>query len=280
MLRRIRRVGMGEVRDVNIGRICCALTVLMAAPALADPALDALVSAYPDHLVSHDGTSLLWRDGTRTPVSDGRTSPKSFDELLDDPSILDQFAIPYRLGPQSKSPAENEDPGRIRNEAFFRKMYGDCRNGEVAPRLVPVNWLPERGGGTVLATSVNGVADKLEAVSRDLARLPRHMTKYLVPSAGTYNCRPIAATKRLSVHAYGAAIDVNARFGDYWLWAKVKQGTFAWSNRIPYQVVEILERHGFIWGGKWYHYDTFHFEYRPELIALARQGWPRSDKPQ
>jgi hypothetical protein len=41
------------------------------------------------------------------------------------------------------------------------------------------------------------------------------------------------------------------------------------------EIVEIFERHGFIWGGKWYHFDTFHFEYRPEIIALAKQGWPR-----
>ena len=32
------------------------------------------------------------------------------------------------------------------------------------------------------------------------------------------------------------------------------------------KIVEIFERHGFIWGGKWYHYDTMHFEYRPELL--------------
>jgi hypothetical protein len=28
----------------------------------------------------------------------------------------------------------------------------------------------------------------------------------------------------------------------------------------------VFEKHGFIWGGKWYHYDTMHFEYRPELL--------------
>ncbi|MDD5211432.1 MAG: M15 family metallopeptidase, partial [Sulfuricurvum sp.] len=26
-------------------------------------------------------------------------------------------------------------------------------------------------------------------------------------------------------------------------------------------------KYGFIWGGRWYHYDTMHFEYRPELLA-------------
>jgi D-alanyl-D-alanine carboxypeptidase len=28
--------------------------------------------------------------------------------------------------------------------------------------------------------------------------------------------------------------------------------------------------YGFIWGGKWYHYDTMHFEYRPELMGFRR----------
>jgi hypothetical protein len=100
------------------------------------------------------------------------------------------------------------------------------------------------------------------------------MTSYLVPSAGTYLCRPIAATDRISVHAYGAAIDINVQFSDYWLWAKAKDGNFAWRNRIPGQIAEIFERHGFIWGAKWHHFDTMHFEYRPEIIALAKKGWP------
>ena len=51
-----------------------------------------------------------------------------------------------------------------------------------------------------------------------------------------------------------------------------KGGKLAWKNRIPLAIVEVFERHGFIWGGKWYHFDSFHFEYRPEMIALAKQG--------
>jgi len=27
---------------------------------------------------------------------------------------------------------------------------------------------------------------------------------------------------------------------------------------MPQEIVDIFERHGFIWGGKWYHYDTMH----------------------
>jgi len=33
------------------------------------------------------------------------------------------------------------------------------------------------------------------------------------------------------------------------------------------EIIDIFERRGFIWGGKWSHYDTMHFEYRPELLT-------------
>jgi len=40
----------------------------------------------------------------------------------------------------------------------------------------------------------------------------------------------------------------------------------SYKNKIPQGIIDIFEKHGFIWGGKWYHYDTMHFEYRPELL--------------
>jgi hypothetical protein len=43
-------------------------------------------------------------------------------------------------------------------------------------------------------------------------------------------------------------------------------GKGGYRNRFPYEIVAIFERHGFIWGGKWGHFDTMHFEYRPELL--------------
>ena len=246
----------------------------LAIPAAADPAIDTLIASYPDFLASTDGKDLIWKDGTRMAVSDGKTG-KSFEQLLNEPDIKDQFAFPYPLGIKLKHPAVNEDPGRIRYEPLFLKMYGNCRKGEVARHLKSVNWLPSRGGGRIRATTVNGVADRLAAVSRDLEKLPAKLTRFIVPTSGTYNCRVIAGTRRLSVHAFGAAIDLNARFGNYWRWSKPNGGDIRWKNRLPLAIVEVFERHGFIWGGKWYHYDTLHFEYRPELIALAKKGWPR-----
>ena len=247
-------------------RIAVALLIL-AIPAQADPALDALVAAYPDHLSGHDNDTLIFRNGRRMPVSDG-AAHKSFEQLLDRPSIRDQFALPYPVGTALRPPARNEDPGRFRNEAFFSAMYGDCRKGGVTPHLRRVAWLPRHGGGSVLVTERNGVADRIAAISRELDARPE-LARYAAASAGTYSCRSIARTRRLSFHGYGAAIDLNLRFSDYWLW-KPETKSPVWRNRIPAAIVEIFERHGFIWGGKWYHYDTMHFEYRPELIAAAK----------
>ena len=36
---------------------------------------------------------------------------------------------------------------------------------------------------------------------------------------------------------------------------------------MPQNLIDIFEKHGFIWGGRWYHYDTMHFEYRPEVLS-------------
>ncbi|MBI3436502.1 MAG: M15 family metallopeptidase [Proteobacteria bacterium] len=201
------------------------------------------------------------------PASDA-DGAKSFAALLQRPSIADQFAIPYPLGRAPSPPGTNEDPGRIRNENFFIKMYGDCRRGAVAPALVSTRWV---AGTTLSATRINGVAGRLAAVARALEALPGDLAKFLAPPAGAYHCRAIAGTGRLSAHAFGAAIDVNARYGDYWRWSMAAGAAPAWKNRVPAQIVEMFERHGFIWGGRWYHYDTFHFEYRPELVALAKR---------
>ncbi|HYZ42649.1 MAG TPA: M15 family metallopeptidase [Stellaceae bacterium] len=232
------------------------LTVLLVAgfggPATADEALDALVRAYPEQLAGYDATYLIWRDGTRMPLSDGL------------PSILDQIRLRYPAGTVPAAFAPQADPGRLRNRAFFDKMYGDCWLGEVAPRLVSIVWLPRSWGQRVRITAVNGVAERLVEVSEELDALPTPLKRYAYPPAGSYNCRTVADTGEPSMHARGAAIDINAAHADYWLWHG--NGSI---SQIPSEIVQIFERHGFIWGGKWLHYDTMHFEYRPELLNLA-----------
>jgi D-alanyl-D-alanine carboxypeptidase len=227
--------------------------------------LQHLVSVYPDFLDRIDGNALVWKDGTRMSVDDGR-GPKPFAQLLDEPDIKDMLAAPYPRGP-AKPPGFEIDPGRVRYEPLFDKMYGDCRSGEVAGRLTDVVWLPKKWGKPLKMHTANGVAERLAAVSRELDQLPPKFDTFLFPAAGTYNCRPIAGTKRQSVHGHGIAIDIALKQAHYWQWTKPgKDGRYAFVNKIPMEIVEVFEKHGFIWGGRWYHYDTMHFEYRPELL--------------
>ena len=60
----------------------------------------------------------------------------------------------YPRGPLEKPPAVDADPGRFRNAAFFAKMYGDCKKGEVSPHLVSIAWLPKTWGKSIRVTSV------------------------------------------------------------------------------------------------------------------------------
>ncbi len=228
-------------------------------------ALDDLVSAYPAALAGHDATMLRWRDGTAMPLSDG-VENKTFAELLRHASIVDQLRIPYPSGVLASPPAVDADPGRFRNTAFFTKIYGNCRSGEVTPHLVSLPWLPKTWGKPIRITSVNGVDRSLRAISAEIDALPETVKRAAYPIAGTYNCRTIADTGLPSPHGYGIAIDLNTAFSDYWYW-QPHAGRIIYRNRMPQEIVAIFEKHGFIWGGKWYHFDTMHFEYRPELLV-------------
>jgi hypothetical protein len=225
---------------------------------------DDLVRAYPEALSGFDGVNLIWRDGTRMPVGEAEREPTTAEEPRH-ASILDQLALPYPTGPASLPP--QDDPGRIRNQPLFDKMYGDCRAGEVAPKLVRIIWLPKTWGHTVTITGVNGVDRRLEAVSQELNHLPPEDKKFLYPIGGTYNCRTVAGTDRTSMHSWGAAIDLNPALSDYWRWHRSVADRPVYRNRIPPEIVAAFERHGFIWGGRWSHFDTMHFEYRPELLG-------------
>jgi hypothetical protein len=242
--------------------------MLLGSPAASVAAsMDDLLRAYPEALAGFDGANLIWRDGARMPVDDARPD-KDMEEQLRNGSILDQLRLPYPAGAPLLPPPQ-QDPGRVRNRAFFDKMYGDCKLGQVAPRLVSVVWLPNTWGHVVRITSVNGVDRELTAISRELDELPARDRKYLYPLGGTYVCRSVADNGSTSMHAWGAAVDINPAVSDYWLWHRSggDNGNPAYANRIPPEIVAAFERHGFIWGGRWAHYDTMHFEYRPELLG-------------
>lgn len=231
--------------------------------------LERLLQAYPGQFVGADPNSLMWLDGTKMRYDDGKDH-KSFAQLLNDADLEDQvMAMPYKKGYKFLAPQQKEDPGRVRYEPFFKKMYGNTAE-EVRSKLTTIIWLPKSMGIKLQVTTVNGIDKKIQEISNRLDTMPQ-FHKYLQNPGGTFVWRKIAGTDRLSMHSFGMTIDINVAYSDYWRWVhKVddENGTLniPYKNRIPMELVQIFEEYGFIWGGKWYHYDTMHFEYRPELL--------------
>ncbi len=231
-------------------------------PAAGVPAgAQALIDAYPDFIKGYDNGKILFKDGTSMVYDDGRK--KDFATMLDDSDLEDMFYIKY-VEPAG-APEYLADAGRSRSEALFKKMYGNS-SAAVQKKLVNVPWF----GQTVKFTSVNGAAEQLKKVAAELAQYPE-LRKYL-KSSGTFYWRTVRGAKRQSAHSYGIAFDIGVDHSDYWLWKNAgakETDKIKYANKIPKKIVEIFRKHGFIWGGAWYHYDTMHFEYRPEILRYA-----------
>lgn len=221
----------------------------------------ALMDSYPNSVKGLEDNKVVMASGERIVFDDGKK--KDFKQRLEDSDIEDMFFDVYSL--PDPVPAYRFDPGRSRSDALYKAMYGKSA-AEVQRKLVSVDWF----GQKVRFTSVNGAADSLKAVAREIAKYPE--LKPYLKSSGTFYWRPVRGAKRMSAHSYGIAFDIGVDKSDYWQWKcgsndetiKVK-----YANRIPRKIVEIFQKHGFIWGGAWYHYDTMHFEFRPELLKYA-----------
>ena len=221
----------------------------------------ALLAVYPDMIKEITDNHVVMVTGEELVYDDGKE--KDFLARLDNSDIEDMFFDVYAL--PEPEPAYQFDPGRSRSDALFKAMYGNSA-AEVQKRLKPVDWF----GQKVAFTTVNGAADSLRAVAKELALYP-DLKPYL-KSSGTFYWRQVRGAKRMSAHSYGIAFDIGVDKSDYWLWksgSNDESKKVKYANRIPRQIVDIFQKHGFIWGGAWYHFDTMHFEFRPELIKYA-----------
>ncbi len=269
--RRRKRAGTGGMVLALVAGIGAWSAGVLAQPTEAAllRSVAALIAAYPGHLSHREGNELVWRDGTRMRIDDGIAKDEA--ARLENADIEDMLSQTYLVGACSYgAPPEDFDPGRVRDEAFFRKMYGGSA-AAVSATLATIDWF----GTPLRVTTVNGVDRALAAVREELAALPAELRVFVAPTAGAFNWRVVAGTNRLSVHSFGAAIDLNVDHSDYWLWGSAtgrESDVPPYRNRFPPEIVEAFERHGFIWGGKWRHFDTMHFEYRPELIGLSARA--------
>lgn len=246
---------------------CPARDFLAMALPTGDPVEVALETAYPGLDLAAGRVALP--DGQSVAAEGASSLPPA--ERLDRATLGDQFAYPYQLGYDlGRRRTPWVDPGRLRNEAFFRALWfatPDAARASLAAVVYP--------GSTVTArfevTTRHCAAAQLALALRDIAAMGVEMDRFFQEPGGSFNWRRIAGTDRLSVHSFGAAVDLNAALGGYWLWTGAAEGAVGdYRSEIPPALVREMERRGFIWGGKWHHYDGMHFEYRPELILHAR----------
>jgi hypothetical protein len=237
----------------------------------------ALMLAYPEHVTdvqkdSNDKVYLIMKSGKKILYDDKRQ--KKFEEKLNNPDLQDMLEQNYPLDSITKLMDRNFDPGRARVYELIREVYGPSRQ-QVEKNLTIIN----TGYGSFQFNKQNKAAESLKAAFTELramAQTNKKISAFLAPCSGTYNYRVIAGTGRLSPHSFGTAIDLARDSRDYWKWATREQGE---KRLLSYskEVVEVFEKHKFVWGGKWGHFDILHFEYRPEIILKARYFGHRTE---
>lgn len=223
-----------------------------------------LQKAYPTTIKDYKDSCLIMADGSKIKYEESNKK-KSHIELINSNNIEDIFTYPYIKGTIRNIP-KDYDPGRIRSEELLKAMYGSTL-AKVQQNLTTVTWCPKLVNQKLKVTKVNGVDKQLQSVSDELDNHPE--LKDYLQNSGTFYWRKIRGSNRLSTHSFGIAIDLNTKYSNYWQWdcrCSSETISLGYKNRIPQLIVDIFEKHGFIWGGKWYHYDTMHFEYRPELL--------------
>ena len=181
-----------------------------------------------------------------------------------EPPLCSVFTFEYPAGPEGRYPGKGFDPGRIRNQAFLKELYGRTAK-EVEENCVVVTFL----GKKLLFNKKHGAAEAFSRVSERLEKVIAEnpgAKEYIFPIDDTFYWRKIQGTSRISAHSFAIAIDLNVKKGLYWQWNPPSRDVETLRKTYPQAIVDAFEAEGFIWGGKWHAFDFMHFEYRPEMF--------------
>ena len=96
-----------------------------------NPQVRALIDNY-SCIIGFEDNKIVFADSTMLVYDDFRA--KTHDEALEYADVEDMFSEPYQ-----KTDIPTNDPGRIRSDALFRKLYGSTYT-EVSKHLVSVLW--------------------------------------------------------------------------------------------------------------------------------------------
>jgi hypothetical protein len=254
--------------------------------------MKALAAAYPDLLgaaVFRNGDWAVEVRGEWFYYAQGRLLPERLRSRAAEYDPLPFYSYSAELPPW-KEPAAGEaerfsNAARQRREHppkrsqyFYDALWAAHDRNESYARLKTIRFL----GKSVLIhyailEELTLVEERVNKEAETDATVKQWIAE--IDTVTAWNWRNIAETQSRSYHAYGAAVDLlpaNYRSAEtYWLWTaerKPQWWTVPYSERLhpPEKVIKAFEAYGFIWGGKWMFYDTMHFEYRPEILVLAK----------
>jgi len=251
----------------------------------------AMAEAYPDRIrevefESGDWTIMVY--GERFYFAEGRLLPASLKDKMNEYDPQPFYNYPAELPPwQPPTPEESarmkEQDARRRSRPpkrsphFYDALWRTRNRDESWEHVKQIRFL----GHQVLVhysilVQLSLAEEQILRTAKNNAAVRQWVSN--IKSIDGWNWRNIAESQSRSFHAYGAAIDFLPKsYGGletYWLWTA--QHTPAWWT-VPYtrrfhppeEVIRAFESFGFVWGGKWRYYDTMHFEYRPEILALG-----------
>lgn len=247
------------------------LPIFIATLLSANP--ECLQQGYPDLVQSANEMSVVLKNGTTLPYKTF-LSATTWDDKINNADLETQLSQSYDAGGIDIPPAYLFDPGRLRYQPFFQVLYGKDKPS-IEKNLVSIQWPTLKGIKKLQVNKIAEVDKKLYAIGQEIAQLPKK-DRIWAEGAATYEYRVIKDTDRLSMHSFGIAIDLAPTKTQYWKGeATSETAKIGYKNTMPLSIVRIFEKHGFIWGGRWYHYDTMHFEYRPELLAPSCISTPK-----
>lgn len=233
--------------------------------------------------VKNNQTVLYWADGKMLPKDKLNDKEKyssilySYPDKIPDPKDFSESDI-ERIRDYSSS--ENRQNSEGTPQFFFDAIY-DCETqGSTEKHIVKLTFLGKRVN---LNERIKEPLLAVENELKDAAKNDKEVKKFIdnLSSASGYYWRTIRDSGNRSFHSLGIAVDIlpvgwNQK-NIFWGWRRDLDPD-NWMKTpldrrwMPSEkVINIFEKHGFIWGGKWVIWDNMHFEYHPELIIYRER---------
>jgi len=257
-------------------------------PARAEQVVKALFEAYPQQISKvefRDGDwAVLMRDKWYY-YAEGRLLQEEQRENWENYRSVQFYRYPAELPPLvERGPEETARLSNFRTRnsqittrraSFFEDLWEAGTREESNAKTKTIRFL---GRSTKVHSYIVDVLALVETRIQAAAKTDPQVQTWLntVTTEG-WSWRNVAESQSRSFHSYGVAVDLLPRSlagkQTYWLWSADWRED--WWN-IPYNqryhppdtVIKIFENYGFVWGGKWFMFDTMHFEYRPEVMIL------------